>query len=103
MATKQNAGTEEVRMPFQKYQKRTGDLIHDAEIEAEVEINNVIRNKNSRVLLIALIGAGLIFALYQGVQSQGWKTALLGSAESQLAEVSGSIKICEKRKNLLTC
>ena len=89
MATKQNAGTKEIEMPFQKYQKRTGDLIQDAEIEAEAEINKKIRNKNTRILLISLIGVGLIFGLYQGVQNQDWITALLGSEEPQLAQVTG--------------
>jgi len=81
MATKQN---NEIEMPFQRYQKRTEDLVHDAEIEAEAEINKKIRNKNTRILLISLIGVGLIFGLYQGMQNQDWITALLGSDEPQL-------------------
>ncbi len=88
MATKQNAGKKEIEMPFQKYQKRTGDLIQDAEIEAEAEINKKIRNKNNRIYLISLIGLGLMFGLYQGVQNKDWITGLWGSEEPQLAEVA---------------
>lgn len=93
MAIKQNAETPGVEMPFQKYQKRTGDLIHDAEIEAEVEIHKKIRNKNTQALLIAFIGVGLVFVAYQSMQNQDLISALLGSEETQLAEITGSENI----------
>ena len=93
MAIKQNAETLGVEMPFQKYKKRTGDLIHDAEIEAEVEIHKKIRNKNTQALLIAFIGVGLVFVVYQSMQNQDLVSALFGSEETQLAEITSSENI----------
>lgn len=93
MAIKQNVETLGVKMPFQKYQKRTGDLIHDAEIEAEVEIHKKIRNKNTQALLIAFIGVGLVFVAYQSMQNQDLISALLGPEETQLAEIISSENI----------
>lgn len=89
----QNAKTKDVAMPFQKYQKRTGDLIHDAEIEAEAEIHKKVRNKNTQALLIAFIGVGLVFVAYQSMENRDLITAIFGSEESQLAEFTGGENI----------
>lgn len=50
--------------------KKIDDLIMDAEAEAQTEINQKMRSKNTRMLLLVLIGVGLIYALYAGMQNQ---------------------------------
>lgn len=50
--------------------KKIDDLILDAEIEAQAEINQKIRSNNTKMLLVVLVGLGLFYVLYSGVQNQ---------------------------------
>ena len=50
--------------------KKIDDLILDAEIEAQAEINQKIRSNNTRMLLLVLVGVGVFYALYSGVQNK---------------------------------
>ena len=52
-----------------KYNKRIEDLIEDAEIEAELEAESRVRSKNTRLLLISLIGFACLIMVYLGVNS----------------------------------
>ena len=47
-----------------KYIKRIDDLIEEAEIEAELEAENRIRSKNTKILGISLLGAALSLFVY---------------------------------------
>ena len=52
-----------------KYHKRIDDLIEDAEIEAEMEVEKKIRSKNSRMLSISMIGIALLALIYYQVNN----------------------------------
>ncbi len=56
--------------PQHKTIKRIDDLILDAEKEAEAEINRKIRSSNTRMLLIVLVGVGLFYVLFTGIQDK---------------------------------
>jgi hypothetical protein len=58
------------RPQHKKTIKKIDDLILDAEIEAQAEINQKIRSNNTRMLLVVLVGVGLFYVLYSGVQNQ---------------------------------
>ena len=50
-----------------RYNKCVEDLIEDAEIEAELEAESKIRSKNTRLFLISIVGIGLLFIIYLGL------------------------------------
>ena len=66
--------------------KKIDDLILDAEIEAQAEINQKIRSNNTRMLLLVLVGVGLFYVLYSGVQNQTIPTPSFLMEETQVAQ-----------------
>ncbi|MFQ5483070.1 MAG: SPOR domain-containing protein, partial [Nitrospinaceae bacterium] len=50
--------------PTVRYTKRIDDLIEDAEIEAEIEAEQKIRAKNTRLVTISIVAAGVLVFLY---------------------------------------
>lgn len=66
--------------------KRIDDLIMDAEIEAQAEINQKIRSNNTRRLLMVLVGVGLFYVLYSGVQNQTIPVPSFLMEEAQVAQ-----------------
>ena len=65
--------------------KKIDDLILDAEIEAQAEINKKLRSNNTRMLLLVLVGVGLVYALYSGVQNQTIPIPSFLTEETQVA------------------
>lgn len=66
--------------------KKIDDLILDAEIEAQAEINQKIRSNNTRMLLVVLVGVGLFYVLYSGVQNQTIPVPSFLKEEAQVAQ-----------------
>jgi len=66
--------------------KKIDDLILDAEIEAQAEINQKIRSNNTKMLLVVLVGVGLFYVLYSGVQNQTIPVPSFLMEEAQVAE-----------------
>jgi cell division protein FtsN len=66
--------------------KKIDDLILDAEIEAQAEINQKIRFNNTRMLLVVLVGVGLFYVLYSGVQNQTIPVPSFLMEEAQVAQ-----------------
>ena len=66
--------------------KKIDDLILDAEIEAQAEINQKMRSNNTRRLLIVLVGVGLLYVLYAGMQNQTIPVPSFLTEEAQVAE-----------------
>lgn len=66
--------------------KKIDDLILDAEIEAQAEINQRIRSNNTRMLLLILVGVGLLYVLYTGVQNQTIPIPSFLTEETQVAQ-----------------
>ncbi len=58
------------RPQHKKTIKKIDDLILDAEIEAQAEINQKLRSNNTRMLLVILVGVGLFYVIYTAVQNQ---------------------------------
>ena len=50
--------------------KKIDDLILDAEIEAQAEINQKLRSNNTKMLLVVLSGLGLFYILLSAIQDQ---------------------------------
>ena len=69
----------------QKAIKRIDDLILDAEQEAEAEINRKIRSTNTRALLLVLVGVGLFYVLFTGIQNNSIPVPSFLVEESQVA------------------
>ena len=67
--------------------KKIDDLIMDAEIEAQAEINQKIRSNNTKMLLVVLVAVGLFYVLYSGVQNQTIPVPSFLMEESQVAKV----------------
>jgi cell division protein FtsN len=67
--------------------KKIDDLILDAEIEAQAEINQKIRSNNTKMLLGVLVAVGLFYVLYSGVQNQTIPVPSFLMEETQVAEV----------------
>jgi cell division protein FtsN len=80
------------RPRHQKTIKKIDDLILDAEIEAQAEINKKIRSNNTRMLLLALVGVGLLYALYSGVQNQTIPMPSFLIEEAQVAKTPSAPK-----------
>ncbi len=72
--------------------KKIDDLILDAEIEAQTEINQKIRSSNTRMLLAVLVGVGLLYALYSGVQNQTIPMPSFLMEETQVAQAPPALK-----------
>ena len=66
--------------------KKIDDLILDAEIEAQAEINKKIRSNNTRMLLVVLVGVGLFYVLYSGMQNQTIPIPSFLTEETQVAQ-----------------
>ena len=66
--------------------KKIDDLILDAEIEAQAEINQKIRSNNTRTLLLVLVGVGLLYVFYNGVQNQTIPIPSFLTEETQVAQ-----------------
>lgn len=66
--------------------KKIDDLILDAEIEAQAEINKKIRSNNTRMLLVILVAVGLFYVLYSGVQNQTIPVPSFLMEEAQVAK-----------------
>jgi cell division septation protein DedD len=66
--------------------KKIDDLILDAEIEAQAEINQKIRSNNTRTLLLVLVGVGLLYVLYSGVQNQTLSIPSFLAEETQVVQ-----------------
>ena len=74
------------RPQHRKTIKKIDDLILDAEIEAQAEINQKMRSNNTRRLLIVLVGVGLFYVLYSGMQNQTIPVPSFLTEEAQIAE-----------------
>jgi cell division septation protein DedD len=72
--------------------KKIDDLILDAEIEAQAEINQKIRSNNTRMLLLVLVGVGLFYALYSGVQNQTIPIPSFLTEETQVVQAPSAPK-----------
>ncbi len=66
--------------------KKIDDLILDAEIEAQAEINQKLRSNNTKMLLVVLLGVGLFYVLYSGVQNQTIPVPSFLMEEAQIAQ-----------------
>jgi len=71
--------------------KKIEDLILDAEIEAQAEINQKIRSNNTKMLLVVLIGVGLFYILFTGVQNQTIPVPSFLMDEAQVADAPPAI------------
>ena len=72
--------------------KKIDDLILDAEIEAQAEINQKIRSNNTRMLFLILVGVGLFYALYSGVQNQTIPIPSFLTEETQVVQAPSAPK-----------
>jgi cell division protein FtsN len=72
--------------------KKIDDLILDAEIEAQTEINQKIRSSNTRMLLAVLVGVGLLYALYSGVKNRTIPMPSFLMEETQVAQTPPALK-----------
>jgi len=72
--------------------KKIDDLILDAEIEAQAEINQKIRSNNTKMLLLVLVGVGVFYALYSGVQNKTIPIPSFLMEETQVAQAPPALK-----------
>ena len=72
--------------------KKIDDLILDAEIEAQAEINKKIRSNNTRMLLFVLVGVGVFYAVYSGMQNQSIPIPSFLTEETQVAKAPSAPK-----------
>ena len=72
--------------------KKIDDLILDAEIEAQAEINQKIRSNNTRMLFLVLVGVGVFYALYSGVQNQTIPIPSFLTEETQVVQAPSAPK-----------
>ncbi len=80
------------RPPHKRTIKKIDDLILDAEIEAQAEINQKIRSNNTRMLFLVLVGVGLFYALYSGVQNQTIPIPSFLTEEAQVVQAPSAPK-----------
>ena len=66
--------------------KKIDDLILDAEIEAQAEINQKIRSNNTKMLLVVLAGVGLFYVIFSAVQNQTIPVPSFLMEEAQVAQ-----------------
>ena len=67
--------------------KKIDDLILDAEIEAQAEINQKLRSNNTKMLLVVLVGVGLFYVIFSAVQNQTIPVPSFLIEETQVAQV----------------
>ena len=66
--------------------KKIDDLILDAEIEAQAEINQKLRSNNTRMLLVVLVGVGLFYVVYSAMQNQTLPVPSFLMEETEIAQ-----------------
>jgi len=67
--------------------KRIDDLILDAEIEAQEEINKRIRSEKFKMVMLVLLGVGLFYVLNQGIQNKSIPVPTFLEENPQVAQV----------------
>lgn len=71
--------------PPRKTIRQIDDLILDAELEAQAEIDRKLRSNNTRMLLLVLVGVGLLYA-FIGPQNLSIPMPSFLDSDSQVAE-----------------
>ena len=66
--------------------KKIDDLILDAEIEAQAEINQKLRSNNTKMLLVVLSGLGLFYILLSAIQDQTIPVPSFLMEEAEIAQ-----------------
>jgi len=74
------------RPQHKKTIKKIDDLILDAEIEAQAEINQKIRSNNTKMLLGVLVGVGLLYVFFSVSQNQTIPVPSFLMEETQVAQ-----------------
>jgi cell division protein FtsN len=74
------------RPQHRKTIKKIDDLILDAEIEAQAEINQKIRSNNTKMLLGVLVGVGLLYVFFSVAQNQTIPVPSFLMEEAQVAQ-----------------
>jgi cell division protein FtsN len=74
------------RPQHRKTIKKIDDLILDAEIEAQAEINQKIRSNNTKMLLGVLVGVGLLYVFFSVAQNQTIPVPSFLMDETQVAQ-----------------
>ena len=74
------------RPQHRKTIKKIDDLILDAEIEAQAEINQKIRSNNTKMLLGVLVGVGLLYVFFSVAQNQTIPVPSFLMDEAQVAQ-----------------
>ena len=74
------------RSQHKKTIKRIDDLILDAEIEAQAEINQKLRSNNTKMLLVILVVVGLFYVIFSAVQNQTIPVPSFLIEEAQVAQ-----------------
>jgi cell division protein FtsN len=81
-----NESQQSERPQHRKTIKKIDDLILDAEIEAQAEINQKLRSNNTKMLLVVLLGVGLFYVLFSAVQNQTIPVPSFLMEEAQVAQ-----------------
>lgn len=81
-----NESQQSERLQPKRTIKKIDDLILDAEIEAQAEINQKMRSNRTRMLLLVLVGVGLFYVFYSGEQNQTLPTPSFLMEEAQVAK-----------------
>lgn len=71
-----------------KHNKRIDDLIEDAEIEVEMEVEKNIRSKNLRMFSISMIGIGLLGLVYFQMNHQTTVAPVEQAKKSEISEIA---------------
>ena len=74
-----------INYELKKYNKRMEEIIDDAEIESEMEAENEVRSKNSRLLTISIVGIIIIAGVFMRVQ-QNYNANLEKTHKKSLAK-----------------
>lgn len=70
--------------------KRIDDMILDAELEAQDEINRRIRSEKVKMVILVLLGVGLFYALNMGIDNKTISVPSFLSEEPELAQAPTS-------------
>ncbi len=81
-----NESQQSERPKHRKTIKKIDDLILDAEMEAQAEINQKLRSNNTKMLLVVLVGVGLFYVIFSAVQNQTIPVPSFLMEETQLAQ-----------------
>ena len=81
-----NESEQSERTKHKKTIKKIDDLILDAEMEAQAEINQKLRSNNTKMLLVVLVGVGLFYVIFSAVQNQTIPVPSFLMEEAQLAK-----------------